>query len=268
MSTAISDVFVKAAEEGRAAFIPFVTGGFPDDEHCLRLIRELDQAGADLIEIGVPFSDPLADGPTIQTSSQIALEHGTTPPKVLELAARASAVVQAPLIIMTYYNPVLRMGPERFAEAAAKAGVSGLIIPDLPPEEAGPWLEAAERSGLDTIFMATPPTPIERLGTILEHCGGFLYYVPITGVTGSGLKVDQDMLAALSRVRQASNLPVAVGFGVSKPEHAAALAPNADGVIVGSALVKMMLDADGPDEGIAQASELAASLKAALNTRD
>lgn len=264
MKSAITRALARAQSENRAAFIPYVTGGFPDDEACLELIRALGQAGADVIEVGIPFSDPLADGPTIQASSQIALTNGATPRGVLDLVAKVEEDVRAPLVIMTYCNPIMQMGEEAFAHAAAQAGVAGVIVPDLPPEEAGAWIEAARTAGVDTIFMATPPTPPERLALLNQVCRGFLYYVPITGVTGSGLEIDDDMLAAIARVREASDLPVAVGFGVAEPEQAAALAHEADGVIVGSALVGTVLTAEDAGEGVAAAQTLARSIKATL----
>ncbi len=264
MASKISRALSRAQESNRAAFIPFVTGGFPDDQRCLALVKQLAAAGADVIEIGIPFSDPLADGPTIQASSQRALEAGATPAGVLRLAARAAGQVSAPLVIMTYYNPVLQMGADEFARRAAAAGVAGVIIPDLPPEEAGPWITAARAQDLDTIFMATLLTGDRRLRGILRDSRGFLYYVPLAGVTGSGLEIDTTMLKALGQVRRTAGLPVAVGFGVATPEQAAALGRVADGVIVGSALVREMLEAGDPDQGLAAAVSLAQRVRAVL----
>ena len=263
----ISEKFAAAKNEGRCVFIPYVTGGYPDDDACLELVKALDRAGADVIELGIPFSDPLADGPTIQLSSKLALESGTTPQKVLDICAKAKPEVSAALVVMTYVNPVLQMGYEKFAKAAARAGVSGVIIPDLPPEEGADWIKAAGDSGVDPIFLTAPTTPDQRMTQVSRASGGFLYYVSMTGVTGSALKVTDEMKNNLNRVRRASQLPVAVGFGISKPEQAAMLAPLIDGVVVGSALVKIMLDAPDPQSGIARAAELAKNLSSALKLK-
>lgn len=264
MSSPISHAFAAARGQGRCAFAPFVTGGFPDQAVCLELMATLDQAGADLIEVGLPFSDPLADGPVIQRSSQLALEAGATPAGVLELVARAAGRVAAPLVLMTYINPMLAMGLAEFAARAAGAGVAGVIVPDLPPEEAGPWIEAARGQGLDTIFLAAPNTPPERLARIAALSRGFLYYVSMTGVTGADLALEAGLLDSLQRARQVADLPVAVGFGVATPDQARGLAPAADGVIVGSALVRQMLQAPDPRAGLAACGELARALARSL----
>lgn len=265
MSRAIAEAFAKAAgEKNAAAFMPFVTAGYPDPDSWLEVCRILAAQGADLIEVGVPFSDPVADGPVIQATSQAALDNGVTPPAVLEMTARAAKETGVPLVLMTYFNPVLAYGLEAFARDAARAGAAGVIVPDLPPEEAGPWMEAAEAAGLDTVFLAAPTTTSGRLQRVLAACRGFLYYVSLTGVTGSALEVGSATLETLSRLRQASPLPVAVGFGVSQPEQARALAPAADGVIVGSALMKALLEAGSPRAGLKAVEELAAGLAGAL----
>lgn len=264
MSNNIAQAFAAARAQGRAAFMPFFTGGFPDPETSLELLETLDGAGADLIEVGIPFSDPLADGPVIQHSSQMALDAGVTPATVLDLVGRASARVKAPLVLMTYYNPMLAMGLEEFAKRASRAGAAGVIIPDLPPEEAGPWLAAAEGRGLDTVFFAAPTTPPERLKLVTQATRGFLYYVSMTGVTGSDLELAPKLLAAIAEARLVCQLPVAVGFGVATPDQAAKLAKVADGVIVGSALVKLMLKAPGAEQGLAACRDLARGIAAAL----
>jgi tryptophan synthase alpha chain len=264
MSLSIAEAFARAHQEGRAAFIPFMTGGFPDRQAFRDIVLALDQAGANIIELGVPFSDPLADGPVIQAASKQALDQGMTPAEVLALAAELSPRLKAALVVMTYYNPVLRLGLASFAEQAAKAGVAGVIIPDLPPEEAGPWSHAAQAQGLDTIFMAAPTTTPERLEIIRGVCRGFLYYVSMTGVTGSGLNVDGELAAGLARVRAGSPLPVAVGFGVAEAAQTRALAPLADGVIVGSALVQAAGNAPEPGQAAAAVGRLAGELAAGL----
>lgn len=261
----IGQAFQQAKAQGRAAFIPYVTGGHPEADTCARLIAALDAGGADIIEVGLPFSDPMADGPVIQRASKLALDAGATPAGVLEMLAGLSSQVEAPLVLMTYYNPVLAMGLERFARAAAGAGVAGVIVPDLPPGEAAPWLEAARAAGLDTIFLVTPSTTDARLQDILKVCSGFVYYVSMHGVTGSELALDAGRLAGIQRVRRlAGGLPVAVGFGVATPSQAAALAQAADGVIVGSALVRRVLEADSGAVAVASVQGLAGELRAAL----
>jgi tryptophan synthase alpha chain len=255
--SAISDKITAAKAASRAAFIPYVTGGFPDDSICLELIKAMDRAGADIIEVGIPFSDPLADGPTIQHASKLALDNGTTPQSVLAICEKAKDQVSAALVVMTYVNPVVRMGYGEFAKAAAKAGISGVIIPDLPPEEGANWISSAGEAGLDPIFMAAPTTPSRRVSQVSSHSKGFLYYVSMTGVTGTSLALGDETTKHLKRVREASQLPVAVGFGIQRPEQAAALAPLCDGVVVGSALVKKMIDAGAPEQGVEQAFALA-----------
>ncbi|MBU1276286.1 MAG: tryptophan synthase subunit alpha [Proteobacteria bacterium] len=267
MNPDLREKFAAAAQQGRAAFVPYVTGGFPDADTCLELILALDELGSEVIEVGIPFSDPLADGPTIQLSSQKALEAGATPAKVLDTMARAAAKTKAALVTMTYVNPVLAMGYEEFARRASGSGVSGVIIPDLPPEEAGQWLQACQTHGLDPVFMAAPGTPMERLDRILAVGGGFLYYVSMDGVTGADLELGPERLAAMQRVRARSSLPVAVGFGVATPAQAAALAPVADGVVVGSALVRQVHQAKTPQEAVEAVRGLAGELRQALLVR-
>jgi len=264
MTSVISQTFQKTREVGVAAFMPFMTAGFPNPSTFMEIIQVLDQNGADLIEIGLPFSDPLADGPTIQKAGQIALENGLTPPAVLDLAAKAKARIKSPIVLMSYWNPILQMGPASFAAGARDAGVAGVIVPDLPPEEAEAWLEAARSRDLDTIFMVAPTTTARRRQKILSVARGFIYYVSLTGVTGSEFTVTDELINDIGSLRQDSSLPVAVGFGVSGPVEARALAGAADGVIVGSALIRRIFTKDQPAEQAAAVAELAASIKAAL----
>ncbi len=264
MTRTIKESFELARQDGRAAFMPFVTGGFPDPDSCLELICGLDAAGADLIEIGIPFSDPLADGPVIQRASTLALAAGVTPRTVLDITARAAGMVSASLVLMTYVNPVLAMGMARFAELAAGAGAAGVIVPDLLPEDAEQWRSECAARGMDTVFMAATTTGPERLRTVAKASRGFLYYVPLTGVTGAELRLGDALLARIRRARAAAGLPLAVGFGVAEPAQAAALAPHADGVIVGSALVRRLLEAEGAQEGVTAALALAGELRGAM----
>ncbi|MBU2549874.1 MAG: tryptophan synthase subunit alpha [Proteobacteria bacterium] len=264
MKSAIEQAFDRAAREERCTFIPFMTGGFPDPDTCRDLLSVLDENGADVIEIGLPFSDPLADGPVIQRASKTALDNGTTPAGVLDLTAWASKRLISPIIIMTYWNPVLKMGPAEFAVRAVDAGTAGVIIPDLPPEEADEWLEASAHLGLETVFMVAPTTPPERRLSIMSRCRGFLYYVSLTGVTGSDVAVSPELVEDLDDLRRLSPVPVAVGFGVSTPDQAHSLSSFADGVIVGSALIRAVLAEEEKGARIASAARLAASLSRAL----
>ncbi|CAN2039048.1 Tryptophan synthase alpha chain [Candidatus Magnetomoraceae bacterium gMMP-15] len=262
MKSAIEERINKVKEDGRAAFIPFLTAGFPDRETSIKLIRALYENGADVIELGVPFSDPLADGPTIQKSSQIALERGMTPLDVLEIITEVNEYINCPIVIMTYFNPIFKMGLKNFASKAVKAGTSGVIIPDLPIEEADEWIEAAESFDLDTIFLVAPTTPPERMKKISSKSKGFLYHVSMTGVTGSAFSITNEMLEEVKKVKAVSSVPVAVGFGISRPDQAKAMAGTADGVIVGSALIRQIQEHNEPEAQIKAVSELAASLSA------
>lgn len=264
MTLKIQEAFAAAKKDGRRAFIPYVTGGFPDRAACLELILALDQAGADIIEIGVPFSDPLADGPTIQHSSKLALDSGVTPESVLEMTAQVSGQVNAPLVIMTYYNPVLKLGHERFAAMVREAGAAGVIVPDLTPEEADSWVEAAWKHDLDTIFMAAPTTTKERLDAVVEKCRGFLYYVSITGVTGAGLDISPELLSGLKLAQEKASVPVAVGFGVSTPAQAQALARVCEGVIVGSAIIRLIQENPARPDQVRAVKEFAENMRQGL----
>jgi len=269
MTSSLGQAFAKARAAGRAAFIPFMTAGFPDPEAFLEILDLLAETGADLIEIGLPFSDPLADGPVIQAAGRKALEAGITPDRVLELTARAKAKVGPPLVLMTYFNPVLRRGLAGFASRAADSGAAGVIIPDLPPEEAGDWLAAADRAGLETIFMIAPTTTLRRREMILAASRGFVYYVALKGVTGADLSPSPKLLADIASLREQSPLPVAVGFGVAGPAQARPLARAADGVIVGSALIKAVeagiKAGNNGRPGLEALAGLARSLKQALD---
>lgn len=264
MKSIVSQAIHRAHQQHRCAFIPFMTAGFPDSSTCLDVLYGLYDAGADIIEVGLPFSDPLADGPTIQRAARIALDNGTTPPEVFRLTAQAAAKLDCPLVLMTYLNPILRLGLDTFARQAKEAGIAGIIIPDLPLEEAEEWQETAFRYGLDTIFLVAPTTPESRLASISVRTTGFLYYVSVTGVTGSAVHISPEMLQHLQQAREISPTPVAVGFGISEPEQARALANAADGVIVGSALIREMLKEKGSGQGLKAVTQLASSLRTAL----
>jgi len=230
--------FAELARANRAAFIPFITAGDPDAETSSAILERLPGAGADLIELGVPFSDPMADGPAVQASSLRALNAGMRVTKVLAMVRRfRERDRDTPIILMGYFNPIHRYGVEAFARDAAEAGVDGLITVDLPPEEDAVLREPANNCGLDIIRLATPTTDEKRLRTILDGAGGFLYYVSIAGVTGTKSYAQSDVASALAKLKQRSKIPCAVGFGIKTPEQAAAIARMADGAVVGSAIV-------------------------------
>ncbi len=230
--------FAELRRAGRAAFVPFITAGDPDLDTSFAILEKLPAAGADLIELGVPFSDPMADGPAIQASSLRALKAGMTLAKVLDLVRRFRKTDAATsLVLMGYYNPIHAYGTARFAKDAAQAGVDGLITVDLPPEEDEVLRAPASGHGLDIVRLITPTTGENRLAHILSGAAGFLYYVSVAGITGTKQAAAADVAAAIGRLRAKTALPVVVGFGIRTPEEAAGIARFADGAVVGSALV-------------------------------
>ena len=264
----IEATFARLAEEGRAAFVPFVMAGDPGFEASLDLVRALPGAGADLIELGVCFSDPMADGPSIQLAGQRAQAGGQTLAKTLDLVRAFRAGDDAtPIILMGYYNPFYIYGSDRFVADAKEAGVDGLIVVDLPPEEDAELCLPARAAGLDFVRLATPTTDDARLPTVIRNTSGFVYYVSVAGVTGGATGEGATVRGAVARLRQASGLPVAVGFGVRDEARAAEVACDADAVVVGSALVDA-LAAALPDEAAAHAAVLglASRLSAAIRT--
>ncbi|HBA88761.1 MAG TPA: tryptophan synthase subunit alpha [Geobacter sp.] len=234
----IADKFAQLQGRGEKALVTFVTAGDPDLATTEQVVLELERAGADLIELGVPFSDPMADGPTIQLSSERALASGTTLPAILELVARLRQRTQIPIVLMGYFNPIFAYGAERFAYDAAQAGVDALLVVDLPPEEAAELKGATDSCGLDLIFLLTPTSDGSRVESVSRLGSGFIYYVSVTGVTGARTEVADTLAARVTEVRGALDLPMVVGFGISTPEQAGQVAKDADGVVIGSALVK------------------------------
>ncbi len=234
----IALVFKKLKNE-RAAFIPFVVAGDPDLNTTEALVLKMAERGADIIELGIPFSDPLADGPTIQAASQRALKNGVNLNEIFRMAERLKGI-SAPLVFMTYFNPVFQYGLKSFAADCHHYGIDGVIIPDLPPEEAGPWVKEAKPLNLDTIFLTTPTSSPDRVRLASRTSRGFLYYVSVTGVTGARGKLSEEIEAGIRQIRKYSRRPVAVGFGISTPEQVKEVSRIADGVIVGSAIVKMI----------------------------
>lgn len=234
----IDQTFARLHEERRAALMPYLPLGYPSLQASRELIRVVSQAGADLIELGVPFSDPLADGPVIQRATQQALKNGMTLAKCLEMAAEArQAGIATPLVLMGYYNPILRFGVEAFVRAVEEAGADGLIVPDLPPEEAAGLDALCRERDIDLVFMAAPTSTEARLRKVGDATRGFLYLVSVVGVTGARDQMDAGLDGFVARVRGVTSKPVCIGFGIANPESAKAVARIADGVIVGSALV-------------------------------
>ncbi len=246
---------------GEKALVPFLTAGDPDKKTTVDLIHTLIEAGADIIELGVPFSDPMADGPTIQAASERALESGMTVADVLDIVRTVRQTSNVPIVLMGYYNPIFRYGPSRFAADAEAAGVDGLLLVDLPPEESDEIHGDLKARGVDFITLLAPTTPDERMAQLAGVAEGYLYYVSMTGVTGSQ-KIDAEAIAeAVGKVQEKSRVPVAVGFGISTSEDAAAVGAFADAVVVGSALVKI-IEAHGKSaELLPRVKEFISSLK-------
>jgi tryptophan synthase alpha chain len=245
----IDDRFAALRDQNRAAFIGFVMAGDPDRERSLEIIRGLPGAGVDLIELGMPFTDPMADGPAIQTAGQRALAAGQTMADTLAMVrAFRAGDDTTPIILMGYYNPIYSMGVGRFLDEAKAAGVDGLIIVDLPPEEDDELCLPAGQAGLHFVRLATPTTDDRRLPAVLMNTSGFVYYVSITGITGAAAAVADEVAPEVARIKRATALPVCVGFGVRTPENAAAIAQVADGVVVGSAIVNQIGDGKSAEE--------------------
>jgi tryptophan synthase alpha chain len=264
--TRIDRRFTALRKEGRAALVTFLTAGDPDPATSLAILKALPAAGADIIELGMPFSDPMADGPTIQAASQRALKAGQTLKKTLEMVRHFRQDDDAtPIVLMGYYNPIYIYGVDRFLTDAKDIGIDGLIVVDLPPEEDAELCLPALKAGLNFIRLATPTTDDKRLPAVLANTSGFVYYVSITGITGAATPDASRVASAVARIKRHTKLPVAVGFGVKNAEHARTLAQDADGVVVGSALVEALrasLDANGKatDRSIKAVTDLVAQL--------
>ena len=255
----IQAVFAKAKQEKRAAFMPYHAMGYPSREGTLAIITALAEEGADLFEIGIPHSDPLADGPTNQMATYTALMQGTTVADCLAMVRELRAQgISAPFCAMTYYNPLFAYGLERFVQDAAAAGIDGLIVPDLPPEEADDLEALCRAAGLATVYMLAPTSTEERIKLVAGHSTGFIYMVSVVGITGVRRELPPDLANFIQRVRKHTDLPLAIGFGIGSREQAAAVAEIAEGVIVGTALVK----AAGEADGVAATRQLGAELVA------
>ncbi len=265
----LSEVLAGARAEGRAALVGYLPAGYPSVEGSVQACRALVEGGCDVVEVGLPYSDPLMDGPVIQAAAEAALRAGTRTGDVVRVAGEVAATGAAALV-MTYWNPVERYGVDRFADELTASGASGLITPDLTPDEGGAWQAASERAGLDRVYLVAPSSTDARLVWTVRHCSGFVYAASTMGVTGARTAVAGTARALVERVRAVTDLPVCVGLGVSTGAQAAEVAQYADGVIVGSALVRRLLDAEAVGDrpaGVAAVRALAAELAAGVRGR-
>ncbi|OGK87371.1 MAG: tryptophan synthase subunit alpha [Candidatus Rokubacteria bacterium GWC2_70_16] len=259
--TRLQGTFERLRARGERALIPYFTAGDPSLALTAQLVAEAARQGADVIELGIPFSDPLADGPVIQRATQRALRAGVTLPRVLELVREIRGEVSVPLVFLTYYNPLLAFGLKAFCQTAVEVGVDGVIVADLPPEEAGPLQAEARPAGLDLIHLVAPTSPPARMRKIARASSGFIYMVSLTGVTGARTELPPDLLQRLRRLRGITTKPVCVGFGIGTPEQAAAVGRLADGVIVGSAIVRVVEEHAGSPALVAEVGRFIAALK-------
>ncbi len=258
----ISEAFKHARREGRAAFVPYITAGDPSLGRTVELAAALERAGADVLELGVPFSDPMADGPTNQRAAERALAVGTSLKGVLETVRQIRSHSTLPIVLFTYANPVVRFGIERFAEHAAASGVDGVLFTDVPAEEMIPFHRALKPARLDAIMLVTPTSSKARMKATAGFGGGFLYLVSRTGVTGAQQDLDRELAANVHLAKKASRLPVAVGFGISTPDQVARVAAIADGVVVGSAIVNQIADEGDTDQLAARVEAFADAARA------
>jgi tryptophan synthase alpha chain len=260
--TSVSSCFQSLRARQQCALIPFLTAGDPNLETTAQALQALDRAGADLIELGVPYSDPLADGPTIQAAATRALQAGVKLEDVLQLVEKVSPTIQAPIILFTYYNPILNLGIEEFLHRIKKAGAQGLVVPDLPLEESAGLLETAARIGIEVILLVAPTSPPERQKAIAHSAQGFVYLVSVTGVTGMRTGMGDNLGQMIAELKKVTDKPIAVGFGISDPAQAQQVKElGADGVIVGSAMVKKLAA-----EGIPALEQFCRELKAAITS--
>jgi tryptophan synthase alpha chain len=262
--TRISATFERLRAAGDRALVAYFTAGDPSLELTASLVLMAERRGADVIELGVPFSDPLADGPVVLRAGQRELAGGTSLMRVLETVRSVRAEIQAPIVLMTYYNPLLAFGLRAFAESAAKAGVDGVLVVDLPPEEAAPLAGEAGHVGLDLVHMAAPTSTPDRLRLIARHSRGFIYLVSLTGVTGERAAIPDGLAAQIRALRLVTTKPICVGFGIGRPEQVAAIGDLADGVIVGSAIVRLVEERAGSPSLVSDVGDFIAQLKAPL----
>jgi tryptophan synthase alpha chain len=265
MSGRITECLEKLRQGGKKGLITFITAGDPDLAGTVKIARRLAAAGADIIELGIPYSDPLADGPVIQKASGRAIASGTTIDKIFKAVEEIRQHCSVPIVLMGYYNPIYKYGAGKFAKKAAESGVSGLIVPDLPHEESGPLRQEATGAGLDLIPLVAPTTTDQRLARIAAGAQGFIYCVSVTGVTGAREEIKTDLADFTNRVRRFANLPLAVGFGIAGPEQAARVARYCDAVVVGSALVNIIAAGRNAEEAGTAAGALVRRIRSALD---
>ncbi len=262
--TSVSERFASLRQQGECALIPFITAGDPDLATTEKALSILDRSGADLIELGVPYSDPLADGPVIQAAATRALERGIKLDNVLEMVSRVSPTLRSPIILFTYYNPILNRGVESFLQQISAAGVKGLVIPDLPLEESEQLMTLSQQYGIEVVLLVAPTSSQTRINAIADRSQGFIYLVSVTGVTGMRTQVQSRVQDLLTQMRQVTDKPIGVGFGISEPQHAVQMKTwGADAAIVGSAFVKRLADGT-PAEGLAEIEQFCLSLSQAI----
>lgn len=263
----LDKTFERLKAKGEKALITYLMAGDPSLAETEQLVVELERAGADIVELGVPFSDPIADGPVIQQAAERALRSGTTLRGILDMVRHLRLQSEIPLVLMTYYNSIHAFGPERFCREAVAAGVDGLIVPDMPPDEAGPLKGPAAASGLQLIFLLAPTSTDERRAFVARQSHGFVYYVSLTGITGAKLGRVSDIGDNVEHIRKVSHTPIAVGFGITTPEDAGEVSTIADGVIVGSAIVKQIAAGQQQPGMLARVSGFVHALKSAMAAR-
>lgn len=261
----VSDCMEALRDRGQCALIPFLTAGDPDLETTAKALQRLDRSGADIIELGVPYSDPLADGPVIQAAATRALQHGTQLEQVIDMVAQVSPSLKAPIVLFTYYNPIINRGIEAFLRRIAAAGVKGLVVPDLPLEEVEVLLKPATEIGIEVVLLVAPTSPKARIEAIAAQSQGFIYLVSVTGVTGMRTQVETRVQDLLTELRGITDKPIGVGFGISEPGQAKQVMEwGADAVIVGSAFVKRLAEGS-PEQGLDTIESFCRSLKAAIS---
>jgi tryptophan synthase alpha chain len=258
--------FEALKREGKKAFVAYLTAGDPDLKTTAKLIPALEAAGVDIVEIGIPFSDPTADGPAIQAASQRALKGGATLERILAMIASLRRKCGIPIVLFGYYNPILSYGPEKFAADAKVSGVDGLIVVDLPPEEANELQQYTDPAGLAFITLIAPTTDPGRVAAILRRAAGFVYFISVTGVTGGAAPETGEVKRDVERIKKMTTLPIAVGFGIATPEQAAAIAPLADGVVVGSALVRLIAEKKGCGDITRAVASFAEDIRRAIDS--
>jgi len=260
----IEKQFSELKKRGEKALVAYLTAGYPDLRATKEIILAFEKAGVDVLELGVPFSDPTADGPTIQAASLAALRNGTTLAGILDLVAEVRDLTEMPVILFSYYNPIFVFGAERFARQAASAGADGVLVVDLPLEEAAELKGHTDQEGIDFITLVAPTTGIERTKKMVKGASGFIYYISLTGVTGTGTPVIEEIRDRVAVIRQMSDLPVVAGFGITNPSQARKIAPAADGIVVGSAIVRLIGEHAGNPELGRTVETFARSLKEAM----